>query len=133
MDRAEWKEWLEDKISQERSAVFFAYDSKTLVGMAYIHARNIPEDGEHIAEVSDVGVLPEYSRKGVATKLMDEVLKFAGEQGIVRMQLETWADNKPAIELYKKLGFKEEGYFEKVSKSADGTFRDSVIMAKILP
>ena len=131
MERDEWQEWLLRRIEPQRTALFLAFQDKSLVGMIKIQARDTTLDIKHVADISDLGVLPEYTRRGIAVQLVNATLEFAAEQKIVRVQLEVWADNMPARELYKKMGFKEEGYFEKVSRNEDDEYRDSVVMAKI--
>lgn len=55
--------------------------------------------------IVSIAILPEFRRKGIATKLITEVLKFLNESKINECFLEVRVTNEPAIRLYKKLGF----------------------------
>ena len=48
-------------------------------------------------------------RRGIGSALMDEALKWARASGITKVELEVFPHNAPAIALYSKLGFEEEG------------------------
>ena len=54
-----------------------------------------------------------FRRQGLGTVLTERVIEFAKENGASKV----WLDSSPrldaAISLYKKLGFRECGYFEK--------------------
>jgi ribosomal protein S18 acetylase RimI-like enzyme len=52
-----------------------------------------------------LGILPEYSNRGMGTRLMKTAEKKAGELGISHMALDVWSHNKEALGLYKKLGY----------------------------
>lgn len=60
-------------------------------------------------EITNVAVLPEYKRQGIATVLLDETVKLAGERGITHIFLEVRRSNEPALGLYRSRGFKELG------------------------
>lgn len=61
-------------------------------------------------EIGNVAVLPECRRQGIAEQLLDFVLCFGQERlGMRNFTLEVRAGNEPAIRLYEKKGFREEG------------------------
>ncbi|MCR5657492.1 MAG: tRNA (adenosine(37)-N6)-threonylcarbamoyltransferase complex dimerization subunit type 1 TsaB [Butyrivibrio sp.] len=67
--------------------------------------RNVSGDGE----VTNVSVAPDCRKHGIAAKML-EVLLIRGEKlGCDNFTLEVRAQNQPAIKLYEKLGFKNEG------------------------
>ncbi len=58
-------------------------------------------------EINDLAVDPDYQRKGIAKKLMEQILKDLKSQGIVGVNLITAADGiLPAF--YNQYGFKKE-------------------------
>ena len=61
------------------------------------------------ADVVNVAVKPEYRKKGIASKLLTELMKAGNARGIKNFTLEVRAGNQAAIALYEKLGFKTEG------------------------
>ncbi|MFT5617393.1 MAG: ribosomal protein S18 acetylase RimI-like enzyme [Arenicella sp.] len=52
------------------------------------------------------GVIPTFRKKKVAEKLYSFLISEFQKEGVEQALLEVISDNKPAIELYKKLGFK---------------------------
>ncbi|KAB3531544.1 GNAT family N-acetyltransferase [Alkaliphilus serpentinus] len=54
--------------------------------------------------VDEVWTSPEYRRRGIAFSLMEKIKDVQKETGAKRIRLYT--DNFPAVELYKKCGFK---------------------------
>lgn len=57
-----------------------------------------------------VSVLKEYWGNGIAFELISYLITWAAEGGIItKLNLRVREDNKNAIKLYKKLGFKKEG------------------------
>ena len=79
--------------------VFFGYLAKTeLAGVIEIELTD-----KHI-DINSLVVDPKFFRRGIARKLLEFIFnRFDAQLFIV----ETGVDNKPATELYKKLGFKE--------------------------
>ena len=59
--------------------------------------------------ITNVGILPEYRRRGLAETLVTALLLTAEAQGVVRETLEVRVSNAPAIALYEKLGFRLAG------------------------
>lgn len=54
-------------------------------------------------------VLKDFWGMGIGYNLMIEAIRYGKEAGLRKINLDTREDNKNAILLYKKLGFKEEG------------------------
>ncbi len=63
-------------------------------------------DGEIVGYISEVYVLPEFRRKGIARQLCIEGIKRLKESGYHKVQLNVFAGNG-AKQLYQKLGFHE--------------------------
>ncbi|MCM1289158.1 MAG: ribosomal protein S18-alanine N-acetyltransferase [Corallococcus sp.] len=61
------------------------------------------------AQVCNIAVLPEYRRKGIATRLIYKMIDFAYANECQRCELEVNTLNEPAIGVYKKCGFEEVG------------------------
>lgn len=59
--------------------------------------------------IGNVGVLPEYRRRGIAKKLVNEILYLIRERGGKRAILGVISENLPAYTLYEKLGFEDYG------------------------
>jgi ribosomal-protein-alanine N-acetyltransferase len=55
----------------------------------------------------NVAVAIEARRQGIGRALMDDLLAYARENGIVRILLEVRTSNRAAIALYEQLGFEQ--------------------------
>ncbi|PFK43444.1 GNAT family N-acetyltransferase [Priestia megaterium] len=77
-----------------------------------------------------ISVKPECSNMGAGTKLLSYLIKWAKEQeGLEKINLDVFSNNKPAIHLYQKLGFKEEGKQVNQIKLKDGSYADIILMS----
>lgn len=63
--------------------------------------------GEMTAYDSGTGVTPEYRRKGISEALFDWMLPKLKRHGIHQYLLEVITTNEPAVNLYRKLGFRQ--------------------------
>lgn len=77
--------------------------------------------------ITNLAVSKAFRRKGVAVKLLKELIKKSRERGAVRATLEVRVSNNPAINLYRKLGFKRAGRRPKYYSNND---EDALIMWK---
>lgn len=75
-----------------------------------------------------MGVLLGYRGKGYGTRLMEATILAAKESCIERVELEVYASNVPAIRLYEKRGFVNEGV-KKNGRKLDGKYDDVLLMA----
>jgi ribosomal protein S18 acetylase RimI-like enzyme len=89
------------------------------------------EDGEsHLGELG-MGVLADWRGRGIGRWLMTETLR-AADAGFLRVELSVHADNGPAINLYRSLGFVHEGTQSK-GRTKPGGFVDVLLMARLQP
>jgi len=84
----------------------------------------------HVAEFG-ITILKEYSGLKIGTLLMEDVIKWCKENQIEKIELEVFEENIPAIALYKKFGFIEEGRKNKNIK-IKGEYKNTLLMAKFL-
>jgi ribosomal protein S18 acetylase RimI-like enzyme len=71
-----------------------------------------------------------YRNRGIGTRLMDRAINWAQENRIVRLQLEVYAENSPAIHLYDRFGFEVEGRKRMYAYQRD-RYYDSLIMSRL--
>jgi len=88
-------------------AIFVAETPTGLAGRLSI-ARNRHPHSHHVAELG-LMVAANQRRRGIGSALMEEALRWARGAGITKVELEVFPHNAPAIALYRKLGFEEEG------------------------
>ncbi|MEB3825628.1 MAG: ribosomal protein S18-alanine N-acetyltransferase [Desulfurococcales archaeon] len=60
-----------------------------------------------VGHIVSVAVLPEYRRRGIASALISKSIKLMRDNyNVKKVYLEVRTSNSPAINLYKKLGFR---------------------------
>jgi ribosomal protein S18 acetylase RimI-like enzyme len=98
MDREQVSEMcLEEDV--DLSASLVALDGDTPVGIALLSVR------EQQGWISSVGVLRAWRRRGIAYRIMRQLLQTARLKKLWSVRLEVLQQNTPAIGLYKDLGF----------------------------
>ena len=86
--------------------MLLAKENGEIIGSASLN--RMPRRMSHIGDFS-VSVLKKYWNKGVGRMLIDGILDFASENGFEIINLQVRSDNKAAIHLYEKYGFKKIG------------------------
>ncbi len=93
-----------NEISKNDFARYFvALCDKKVVGYAGIWI--VCEEGH----ITNIAVHPDYRHKGIASRLMAELIDTARSEGVADLTLEVRRGNADAIKLYEKFGFKVEG------------------------
>ena len=80
------------------------------------------------AQVMNVGVCPDYQQQGFGKQLMDHLCAVAKSEGCTEMTLEVKAGNTPALALYHKMGFEQNG----LRKDYYPDHSDGILMRKVL-
>lgn len=106
-----------------------AVDGERVVGWCDITTNRFP-GLDHVGELG-MGVLKEYRGKGIGLALLRETLRLAWEKGLEKVELEVFASNQAAINLYKREGFEVEGRKRK-SRKLDGEYDDIIVMSSFL-
>ncbi|UCC28890.1 MAG: GNAT family N-acetyltransferase [Phycisphaerales bacterium] len=83
----------------------------------------------HHAELGLV-VLKEFWGLGIGRKIMETIIEWGLRRRLRKMYLKVYADNDRAINLYRLLGFVEEGHLRQDIQRGDGTYGDTLIMAR---
>ncbi len=93
-------------------------DPSGLLGFIGVH--NIA--GE--VSINNIAVAPEAQGRGIASALMDALIGCFEDKDIIGITLEVRVGNEPAVALYEKYGFIEEGRRKAYYKSGE----DAIIM-----
>ena len=101
-----------------------------IIGCAEI-VRSTHPSARHVSRIA-VDIDAAYRRQGIGTSLMLALLDWAKCHGLRRIQLSVFARNTPAIALYHKLGFVEEGV-HRMAFLKQGQWIDEITMEMILP
>lgn len=84
---------------------FVAHDAATDQIVGFVGIRN---DGDGIATVKRLAVLPAHHRKGIATELMRTAIDWAQASGFTNLELST-GTSENAKPIYEHFGFKVVG------------------------
>lgn len=85
---------------------------------------------QHIATIV-IGILEDYCNNGIGYSLFQNIIKWAKECSVKKLELTVITENKRAIYLYRKFGFEIEGT-RKMATFIDGKYYDEYYMAKII-
>jgi RimJ/RimL family protein N-acetyltransferase len=85
---------------------------------------------EHVATLG-VSVHPDYWGNGVATHLIESAVELAKDNGFIRLEIETMAENKAMRHVAEKEGFKLES-LRKNRIFKDGEFHDEASYCLLL-
>lgn len=77
-------------------------------------------------------VHPNYQGQGIATKLLNELIKEAKKIKLKRLDAEIAIKNKASVKLAKKCGFKIEGIKKAGLLTDENKFIDTYIVGKLL-
>ena len=83
----------------------------------------------HHGEVG-MSVQREYWRLGIGRAILDYLEAWARQAGLRKLCLRVYDFNEPAYRLYSGAGFTEEGRLKADVLRADGTYGDTIYMAK---
>ena len=75
-----------------------------------------------------MGVLKDHRGQGIGERLLEATIDGARRFGLQKIELSVYSSNEPAIALYRKLGFVEEG-LKKRGRLVDGIYDDVLLMA----
>lgn len=118
-----------DAIADSGDICSIAKVENTIIGYVIAVRENFIRT-KHVANIV-IGILEDYCGKGIGTIFFQIILDWANKNEVKRLELTVIAENKRAINLYKKFGFKVEGIREKATLK-DGEYYDELYMAKIL-
>lgn len=113
-----------------KETFLLALDGSKIVGWCNIRPDSRTGTG-HVGLLY-MGILREYRGKGIGTLLFQKSLEHAEcVRGYESVQLEVFASNKRAIQLYRDFGFKVDGIRKKARKYK-GKYEDILLMSKML-
>ena len=118
-----------EKIANRQKIQLLAFHKDTLIGNCRI------DKGQYRAShvgTFGISIRQEYRSEGLGTKLSQLVLQQAREKlGITLVKLDVFTTNKPALILYRKLGFKQYGQIPQ-GIFYRGKHIDHIFMCKLL-
>lgn len=106
----------QESLINKNTLYMVAVENEKIIGYAGMYISF--EEGD----ISNMAVASGYRRRGIATKLLLEIIRRAYQKGVTDVTLEVRETNAGAISLYEKLGFQEVGirknFYEKPIENA---------------
>lgn len=128
---ARYVEEIEELIERQRNAdaPIYVLDSGVSI-CGWIDIRAGRRARSHVGTLG-MGVIKSQRGKGYGMRLMRRALAHAfGRSGLLRVELEVFCDNLPAIQLYRKCGFVVEGSKRQAIR-IDDQLKDVALMARL--
>jgi len=127
--------WMEDALTAALvgGLAIGAWDGSRLAGL--IKASRMPsEQFQHVLWDLTVAVDPDFQGRGVGYSLFSELLDRAATltPSIQRVELVVREGLTHAIRLYERIGFRQEGRFERRFRLASGAYEADLPMALFL-
>jgi len=129
--RKEEKDWLKktlDQIKNNEGILLVAEVDKKIVGDAGVFIKN-KERSSHVGTIG-ITVSKNYRGLKIGKRLFSNIIKY-GNKKFKILYLAVFANNKLALNMYKKFGFKEVGRLPKFIKHK-GKYVDEIKMIKEL-
>lgn len=112
--------------STPKNFFLIAEIEEKIVGSCSINTNEKRIRSAYFGELGIV-VLKNYWNLGIGYNLIKTAIKYGKQAGLKKINLDTRKDNQKAINLYKKLGFKEEGIITR-GTLINNKFYDLLIM-----
>lgn len=104
-------------------------NTELVVGTIGLHVHPLARK-RHSGSIG-IMVHTEYQGMGIGTKLLETVIDLADNWLMLkRLELDVFADNEKAINLYQKMGFEIEGIHRKAA-IRNGRYADEMVMSRI--
>ncbi|WLR47247.1 GNAT family N-acetyltransferase [Halobacillus litoralis] len=77
-----------------------------------------------------VGVLKDYWGYRVGKELLQQSIRWAEGNGMLKITLRVLETNEKAMEMYQRFGFEVEGVLKKDKRLSDGNYYSTILMAR---
>ncbi|HEX6719654.1 MAG TPA: GNAT family N-acetyltransferase [Pyrinomonadaceae bacterium] len=125
-----WRKRLSENAENIHTLVAIIDDR--IVGMVSVATFPHKPRRRHAGEIA-ICIHEEWQGKGMGKILMRAIIDLADNWlNLTRLELEVYADNKPAIHLYERFGFEVEGTMRQHA-FRDGQYVDSKVMGRLRP
>lgn len=120
-----------DAYADENSFFFGVFEGERLLGTVSCIIKKPQHPWCNFSAVFGISILKEIYGKGIASKMMDEMIKWAYSKGLHRIEGFVRTTNERALRLYIKKGFVIEG-IHREDAFIDGRWHDSYSIAKLI-
>ncbi len=100
-------------------------------GLATARPGRFGEKDFHVATLS-IWLLPFARNRGVGREMMKTLIEWCRVVGYEKAELEVFANNAPAVHLYRSLGFEIEAIQRRAVRTPRGTYTHNIFMGLFL-
>jgi RimJ/RimL family protein N-acetyltransferase len=119
--------WIKDHYEKPGQLLLIAESGGEIVGMLDF-ANYHRERNQHVGSFG-MSVHKKFRGRGVGKALLQTLLEWARRNPLVeKVALAVFSTNTPALQLYGKAGFNEEGRRQREHQLSDGVYVDDVLM-----
>ena len=126
-DREVLQQWTQDL---KNKLILVAHFEKRIIGHCMANISQRPRSKGTAQFV--IYVHQDFQNKGLGTVMTSMAVRLARERGLHRIGLRVVAENKKAIRVYEKVGFRIEGIEREAYYGENGKYHDMVVMG-LLP
>lgn len=98
-------ESLLNNVKAKRGVIYLAFNQNKAVGAAVSYVKHEEDEIVDYLYLSDLVVTKSEQGRGIGTLLLDRIEKYARENGLKYMRLQSYVKNEGALRLYKRAGF----------------------------
>lgn len=117
----------QSSLISKNSPVYYVVEDERVVGWCDVSPIQNPRMSHR--GYLGMGLVPEFRGQGLGSQLLTSVLEHAKKSGLEKVELHVYTSNTPAVALYKKFGFEQEGLIKNYRK-LDGQYFDCLAMGK---
>jgi len=125
-----WTNQITNDVKDQSGVIIIAGAEDELVGMTGIGRGHWPKT-KHSAIIWGVYVTPAWRGLRIAEAILNEVIAWSGEHGILVLKLGVVTTNQAAIRCYQRSGFTIFGT-EPKSNYLDGVYYDEYLMVRMI-
>ena len=124
------EQWRRRIAENDGSYKLVAVSGEHVIGMLGLDTFPNKPRRRHVG-VLGITVSDAWQGKGVGKALMEAAIDLADNWlNLMRLELEVYSDNEPAIRLYERFGFEREGLMRQHA-FRNGQYVDSIMMARL--
>ncbi|MCY8235561.1 GNAT family N-acetyltransferase [Priestia endophytica] len=124
------KQWIKN-MQKQGNLILIAENEGEIIG-DLLFIRGKKKRNSHTGELA-IGIQEPYRGKGIGRQLLQSLIIWAkGQESIKKLCLQVIEGNDPAIGLYKKVGFQEEGRLKNQVMFSKDKYADMINMSLFL-
>ena len=105
--------YLKEALDDPNQILYVARINNEVAGFIRCEIRETPHFYKERKEayIDDLIVVEKYRRQGIATKLVEECISWAGKKGVSLFTCKIWEFNEAPAKLFEKFGFRRDYSF----------------------